>query len=152
MSCRTILNILAKKLNSYVQFCPFPVYPAWHSHTYDPRVFTHVAFTWQETQDEIARICKRKRGRNMLNRFGNTTDNLCFRYRFRDVFSRFRCCVNNGTGPLFVHVKHNGNMELHVSATFQKYGNMWFRPVKDFLYTRQYLRNRKCILHFFFVA
>ena len=71
-------------------------------------------------------------GRNMLNRSGNTTDNLCFRYRFRDVFSRFRCCVYNGTGPLFVHVKHNGNMELHVSATFQKYGNMWFRPVLVF--------------------
>ena len=81
------------------------------------------------SQDEIARIRKRKRGRNMLNRSGNTTDNLCFRYRFRDVFSRFRCCVYNGTGPLFVHVKHNGNMELLVSATFQKYGNMWFRPV-----------------------
>ena len=73
---------------------------------------------WDEmrSQDEIARIRKRKRGRNMLNRSGNTTDNLCFRYRFRDVFSRFRCCVYNGTGPLFVHVKHNGNMELHVSA------------------------------------
>ena len=74
------------------------------------------------TQDEIARIRKRKRGRNMLNRSGNTTDNLCFRYRFRDVFSRFRCCVYNGTGPLLR--KHNGNMELHVSDTFQKYGNM----------------------------
>ena len=58
----------------------------------------------------------------MLNRSGNTTDNLCFRYRFRDVFSRFRCCVYNGTGPLLR--KHNGNMELHVSAMFQKYGNM----------------------------
>ena len=79
------------------------------------------------TQDEIARIRKRKRGRNMLNGSGNTTDNLCFRYRFRDVFSRFRCCVYNGTGPLLR--KHKGNMELHVSATFQKYGNMWFRPV-----------------------
>ena len=67
----------------------------------------------------------------MLNRSGNTTDNLCFRYRFRDVFSRFRCCVYNGTGPLLR--KHNGNMELHVSATFQKYGNMWFRPVKGAL-------------------
>ena len=67
-------------------------------------------------QDEIARIRKRKRGRNMLNRSGNTTDNLCFRYRFRDVFSRFRCCVYNGTGPLLR--KHNGNMELHVSAMF----------------------------------
>ena len=83
----------------------------------------------QETQDEIARIRKRKRGRNMLNRSGNTTDNLCFRYRFRDVFSRFRCCVYNGTRPLLR--KHNGNMELPVSATFQKYGNMWFRPVKN---------------------
>ena len=74
------------------------------------------------TQDEIARIRKRKRGRNMLNRSGNTTDNLCFRYRFRDVFSRFRCCVYN----VYVDVrrKHNGNMELHVSATFQKYRNM----------------------------
>ena len=67
----------------------------------------------ERAQDEIARIRKRKRGRNMLNRSGNTTDN----------------CVYNGTGPLFVHVKHNGNMELNVSAPFQKYGNMWFRPV-----------------------
>ena len=78
--------------------------------------------TFQLAQDEIARIRKLKRGRNMLNRSGNTTDNLCFRYRFRNVFSRFRCCVYNGTGPL--RRKHNGNMELHVSATFQKYGNM----------------------------
>ena len=70
----------------------------------------------RQPQDEIARIRKRKRGRNMLNCSGNTTDNLCFRYRFRDVFSRFRCCVYNGTGPLLR--KHNGNMELHVSATF----------------------------------
>ena len=53
---------------------------------------------------------------SMLNRSGNTTDNLCFCYRFRDFFSRFRCCVYNGTGPLLR--KHNGNMELHVSATF----------------------------------
>ena len=91
-------------------------------------------FPYLYAQDEIARIRKRKHGRNMLNRSGNTTDNLCFRYRFRDVFSRFRCCVYNGTGPLFVHVKHNGNMELHVSATFQKYGNMWFRPVTVFFF------------------
>ena len=84
-------------------------------------------FPFLLAQDKIARIRKPKRGRNMLNRSGNTTDNLCFRYRFRDVFSRFRCCVYNGTGPLLR--KHNGNMELHVSVTFQKYGNMWFRPV-----------------------
>ena len=82
----------------------------------------HTDFELLSTQDEIARIRKRKRGRHMLNRSGNTTDNLCFRYWFRDVFSRFRCCVYNGTGPLLR--KHNGNMELHVSATFQKYGNM----------------------------
>ena len=69
------------------------------------------------TQDEIARIRKRKRGRNMLNRSGNTTDNLCFRYRFRDVFSRFRCCVYNGTGPLFVHVSVKFQLkETNVSA------------------------------------
>ena len=72
----------------------------------------HVQKSVPIPQDEIAGIRKRKRGRNMLNRSGNTTDNLCFRYRFRDVFSRFRCCVYNGTGPLFVHVKHNGNMEF----------------------------------------
>ena len=45
---RTIKNIVAKKLNSPEQFCPFPVYPAWHWHACDPRVFMHVAFTWQE--------------------------------------------------------------------------------------------------------
>ena len=43
--CRTILNIVAKRLNSPVQFCPFPVYPARHSHTCDPRVLLHLAFT-----------------------------------------------------------------------------------------------------------
>ena len=64
----------------------------------------------------------------MLNRSGNTTDNLCFRYRFRDVFSRFRCCVYNGTGPLLR--KHNGNMELHVSATFPFTDSCNFCPVK----------------------
>ena len=64
-----------------------------------------------------ARIRKRKRGRNTLNRSGNTTDNLCFRYRFRDVFSRFRCCVNDGTGPLFVHVSVKFQLkETNVSA------------------------------------
>ncbi|RMX59043.1 hypothetical protein pdam_00010005 [Pocillopora damicornis] len=71
-----------------------------------------------KAQDEIARIRKRKRGRNMLNRSRNTTDNLCFRYRFRDVFSRFRCCVYNGTGPLLR--KHNGNMELHPTKLSQR--------------------------------
>ena len=71
----------------------------------------------EDAQDEIARIRKRKRGRNMLNRSGNTTDNLCFRYRFRDVFSRFRCCVYNGTGPLFVHVSVKFQLEeTNVSA------------------------------------
>ena len=64
----------------------------------------------------------------MLNRSGNTTDNLCFRYRFRDVFSRFRCCVYNGTGPLLR--KHNGNMELHVSATFPFTDSCNFVPCK----------------------
>ena len=74
-------------------------------------------YTQSKAQDEIARIRKRKRGRNMLNRSGNTTDNLCFRYRFRDVFSRFRCCVYNGTGPLFVHVSVKFQLkETNVSA------------------------------------
>ena len=53
----------------------------------------------------------------MLNRSGNTTDNLCFRYRFRDVFSRFRCCVYNGTGSLLR--KHNGNMEFMFPPRFR---------------------------------
>ena len=96
------------------------------------------------SQDEIARIRKRKRGRNMLNRSGNTTDNLCFRYRFRDVFSRFRCCVYNGTGPLLR--KHNGNTELHVSDTFQKYGNMWFRPVIIVIYYYYHIEGLSKIL------
>ena len=96
------------------------------------------------SQDEIARIRKRKRGRNILNRSGNTTDNLCFRYRFRDVFSRFRCCVYNGTGPLLR--KHNGNMELHVSDTFQNYGNMWFRPVIIVIYYYYHIEGLSKIL------
>ena len=104
----------AKESEMYCSSMRFEIYP-----------YCRVSQTF--SQDEIAKIRKRKRGRNMLNRSGNTKDNLCFRYRFRDVFSRFRCCVYNGTGPLLR--KHNGNMELHVSATFQKYGNMWFRPV-----------------------
>ena len=48
VSCRIILNIVAKTVSSSVQFRPFPVYPGWHWHTCDPRVFMHVAFTWQE--------------------------------------------------------------------------------------------------------
>ena len=34
--------------NSPVQFCPFPVYPGWQSHTCDPLVLVQFAFTWQE--------------------------------------------------------------------------------------------------------
>ena len=47
----------------------------------------------EHPQDEIPRIRKQERRRNMWNRSGNTTDNLCFRQRFRHVYSRFRCCV-----------------------------------------------------------
>ena len=57
----------------------------------------------------------------MLNRSGNTTDNLCFRYRFRDVFSRFRCCVYNGTGPLFeleVFMRDSFLFAERISTTF----------------------------------
>ena len=92
------------------------IYMSVCKHGFRSSIISYFIKEMLNSQDEIARICKRKRGRNMLNRSGNTTDNLCFRYRFRDVFSRFRCCVYNGTGPLLR--KHNGNMELHVSATF----------------------------------
>ena len=34
--------------NSPVQFCPFPVYPGWQSHTCDPLVLVQFAFSWQE--------------------------------------------------------------------------------------------------------
>ena len=47
-SSKSILNIIAKRLNSPVQFWPFPLNPGWHSHTKDPLVFVQVAFTWQE--------------------------------------------------------------------------------------------------------
>ena len=35
-------------LNSPVQFCPFPVYPGWQSHTCDPLVLMQFASSWQE--------------------------------------------------------------------------------------------------------
>ena len=47
-SSKSILNIIAKRLNSPMQFWPFPLNPGWHSHTKDPLVFVQVAFTWQE--------------------------------------------------------------------------------------------------------
>ena len=47
-SSESILNIIPKRLNSPVQFWPFPLNPGWHSHTKDPLVFVQVAFTWQE--------------------------------------------------------------------------------------------------------
>ena len=47
-SSKSILNIIAKRLNSPAQFWPFPLNPGWHSHTKDPLVFVQVAFTWQE--------------------------------------------------------------------------------------------------------
>ena len=31
-----------------MQFCPFPVYPGWQLHTYDPMVLAQFAFSWQE--------------------------------------------------------------------------------------------------------
>ena len=34
--------------NSPEQFCPFPVYPGWQSHTYDPLVLVQFASSWQE--------------------------------------------------------------------------------------------------------
>ena len=34
--------------NLPVQFCPFPVYPGWQSHTCDPLVLVQFAFSWQE--------------------------------------------------------------------------------------------------------
>ena len=34
--------------NSPVQFCPFPVYPGWQSHTCDPLVLVQFASSWQE--------------------------------------------------------------------------------------------------------
>ena len=33
--------------NSPVQFCPFPVYPGWQSHTCDPLMLVQFAFSWQ---------------------------------------------------------------------------------------------------------
>ena len=38
--------------------------------------------------------------------------------------------------------KYNGTMELHVSATFQKYGNMQFRPVWVLLQMREFISLR----------
>ena len=35
-------------INSPVQFCPFPVYPGWQSHTCDPLVLVQFASSWQE--------------------------------------------------------------------------------------------------------
>ena len=34
--------------NLPVQFCPFPVYPGWQSHKYDPLVLVQFACSWQE--------------------------------------------------------------------------------------------------------
>ena len=33
---------------SPVQFCPFPMYPGWQSHTCDPMMLVQFAFSWQE--------------------------------------------------------------------------------------------------------
>ena len=76
----------------------------------------------------------------MWNRSGNTTDNLCFRYRFRDVFSRFRCCVYNGTGPLFVHV----------SVKFQQKETNVSAVVIPRLHLRKHVKTlrKSCLFHF----
>ena len=41
-------ELLLCESNSPVQFCPFPVYPGWQSHTCDPKVLVQFAFSWQE--------------------------------------------------------------------------------------------------------
>ena len=40
-------NWLGSLLNSPVQLRPSPVYPVWHSHTYDPTLFVQLAFLGQ---------------------------------------------------------------------------------------------------------
>ena len=45
---KTFINFEGSLSDSPVQLRPFPVYPGWHSHTCDPMVFKHLAFTWQE--------------------------------------------------------------------------------------------------------
>ena len=57
--------------NLPVQFCPFPVYPGWQSHKYDPLVLVQFACSWQEwlplhssmsmksqTKNGISELCK----------------------------------------------------------------------------------------------
>ena len=48
LSIQHTYELLLYALNSPVQFCPSPVYPAWQSHTCDPMVLVQFAFSWQE--------------------------------------------------------------------------------------------------------
>ena len=66
---------------------------------------------------------RRKRGRNMWNRCGNTTVSRRFRCRFDEVYSCFHCCGHSGTVPLFYmfsssDLNVHGNTKLRSGNTF----------------------------------
>ena len=66
---------------------------------------------------------RRKRGRNMWNRCGNTTVSTRFRCRFGEVYSCFHCCGHSGTVPLFYmfsssDLNVHGNTKLRSGNTF----------------------------------
>ena len=55
---------------------------------------------------------RRKRGRNMWNRCGNTTVSRRFRCRFDEVYSCFHCCGHSGTVPLF-YMFSSSDLNVH---------------------------------------
>ena len=66
---------------------------------------------------------RRKHGRNMWNRCGNTTVSRRFRCRFDEVYSCFHCCGHSGTVPLFYmfsssDLNVHGNTKLRSGNTF----------------------------------
>ena len=79
LSIQHTYELLLYVSNSPVQFCPSPVYPAWQSHTCDPKVFLQFAFSWQEwfplhsstsmnqqMERRVSKVCKNCRASTML--------------------------------------------------------------------------------------
>ena len=113
-SCRAVLAGLAfvrRKSLTRFQFCSFSVQSKHNKHTVNPSTET-----WRKQKP--TEIYNQKHDGNVNWRFrsGNTTETWKMQRWFVSRVSASR--------------KRIGNKEVYVSATFQKYGNAQFRPVK----------------------
>ena len=79
MACHVIKININQKTNYLrlpVQFCPSPINPGLHRHTYDPYVLLHVASSWHLPMD--ASHLSKEAGGKYTNRISTKDISVCF--------------------------------------------------------------------------